>query len=81
MDYLMLNETKAARPNCGRPLQKLARRLGFVAASPSRVFRDGEGIFRLELSEGTRHVSIKTDEAESTVLRLLLPLLFLLFFF
>jgi hypothetical protein len=47
-----LNETKAARPKSGRPLQMqpVQWRHGFVEASPSRVLRDGEGMLRFKLT-------------------------------
>src|SRR5258708_2237744 len=40
-------EQTAARPKSGRPLQNLqpTTQGGFVAADPSRAFRDGSGIF------------------------------------
>ena len=41
----------AARPKIGRPLQKQlpSKPIDFVAASPSCVFQDGEGIFLFTL--------------------------------
>ena len=47
-----MNGTKAARPKAGRPLQRqqVQRRHGFVEASPSRVFGDGEGMLRFKLT-------------------------------
>src|SRR5258708_31135989 len=46
----------AARPKNGRPLQNLPRTThsGFVAAVPSRAFRDGTGIFMVKLSHYRR---------------------------
>jgi hypothetical protein len=46
----------AARPKNGRPLQNLPPTTlgGFVAAVPSRVFRDGTGIFIVKLSHYLR---------------------------
>src|SRR5258708_35277822 len=45
-------EQTAARPKNGRPLQNLPPTSlgGFVAAVPSRAFRDGTGIFMVKLS-------------------------------
>jgi hypothetical protein len=45
-------EQTAARPKNGRPLQNLppSTHGGFVAAIPSRAFRDGTGIFVVKLS-------------------------------
>src|ERR1700747_607564 len=45
-------ERTAARPKNGRPLQNLPATMhgGFVAAFPSRVFRDGTGIFIVKLN-------------------------------
>ena len=45
-------EQTAARPKDGRPLQNLppATHGGFVAAVPSRAFRDGTGIFMVKLN-------------------------------
>src|SRR4029077_4634948 len=45
-------EQRAARPKNGRPLQNLPPTThgDFVAAVPSRAFRDGTGILMLELS-------------------------------
>ena len=42
---------KRARPKCGRPLQNLPATAldGFVAADPSRAFRDGPGILMVLL--------------------------------
>ena len=42
----------AARPKSRRPLQhpNPTRQNGFVAAVPSRAFRDGTGIFAVKLS-------------------------------
>ena len=42
----------AARPKIGRPLQKQlpSKPIDFVAASPSCVFQDGEGIFLFTLA-------------------------------
>ena len=49
-------EQTAARPKNGRPLQNLlrTRHYGFVEAVPSRVFRDGTGIFVVKLSQSLR---------------------------
>ena len=49
---LVLMEQTAARPKSGRPLQNLPPTTpgGFVAAVPSRAFRDGTGTFVFKLS-------------------------------
>jgi hypothetical protein len=45
--FYFCRDEKTARPQTGRPLQNPLPALhdGFVAASPSRGFRDGLGIF------------------------------------
>src|ERR1700676_3186924 len=48
-------EQNAARPKSGQPLRNLLPTThGFVAAVPSRVCRDGTGIFMVKLSHYTR---------------------------
>src|SRR5579864_5885584 len=55
----------AARPKSGRPLQhpNPTRQNGFVAAVPSRAFRDGTGIFPVKLSHylGSQAVANSLD--------------------
>src|SRR4029077_18304174 len=50
-------EQTAARPKNGRPLQNLPPTTpgGFVAAVPSRAFRDGACIFMVKLSHYLLH--------------------------
>ena len=70
-----MNGTKAARPKAGRPLQRqqVQRRHGFVEASPSRVFGDGEGMLRFKLTHyriSGQRVSFKfVSNLQSGILR------------
>jgi len=54
-----------ARPRNRRPLQNLPPTTpgGFVAAVPSRAFRDGTGIFMVKLSHSQEKESLEADLA------------------
>ena len=60
---LSAKEQTAARPKNARPLQSpLPRQDDFVAAVPSRVLRDGTGIFMVKVSHYLRLAFISGGE-------------------